>query len=410
MKKIIKINNTKSKVPDTVESISDADTVFNDTIEHMLLEARTKIDTNKAMNVPIAELALLGSGISSLIPALRTVTQTTTIHAQGLYQLANAGTGDVLKVAKNGNKWAAYKTIEGKSKMVQLKEAGPLSASSSIVMPVDPATIMMAVALFAIEQQLKTIESIQKEMLMMMEIEKESRIEADLETMNSIINRYKYNWDNDKFIRSNYKMVADLQRDARANMNSYKKKVKELLEEKHLLVAHAQVDLIMKKLQKKFQYYRLSLYTSGMAAMTEVILGENFAEENISMVKTELERHSLEYRKLFTDCSVFLDKMSGASVDTKVFRGVGTASTAAGKLIGSIPVIKKGPVDEFLQDRGGHIQKSVKCKREDILSTFATLSNPGTGIFIDKLQDMTQIYNHTNQICMDDKKIYLIAG
>ncbi len=45
-----------------------------------------------------------------------------------------------------------------------------------------------------------------------------------------------------------------------------------------------------------------------------------------------------------------------------------------------------------------------------ILESFATLHNPRTGIFIDKMQDMILIYNHTDRICFDDKKVYLIAG
>ena len=50
-------------------------------------------------------------------------------------------------------------------------------------MPIDPATMMMAVTLFAIEQQLKGIEEIQKRILSFLEIEKESEIEADVETL-----------------------------------------------------------------------------------------------------------------------------------------------------------------------------------------------------------------------------------
>jgi hypothetical protein len=65
--------------------------------------------------------------------------------------------GDVLKVAKNGNFWGAFKTAEGTSKFAQLQVARPFSASTKTVIPIDPATIMMAVALFSIEQQLKKI-------------------------------------------------------------------------------------------------------------------------------------------------------------------------------------------------------------------------------------------------------------
>ena len=117
-----------------------------------------KLPNTKTLSVPIAELALLGTGVASLIPALRKVTQTTTFNTQGLYQLANAGVGDTLKIAKNGNFWGAFKTADGSSKFAQLQAAEPLSTTSTAVMPIDPATMMMAVALFAIEQQLKGIE------------------------------------------------------------------------------------------------------------------------------------------------------------------------------------------------------------------------------------------------------------
>lgn len=37
------------------------------------------------------------------------------------------------------------------------------------------------------------------------------------------------------------------------------------------------------------------------------------------------------------------------------------------------------------------------------------ISNPGTAVFVDKMTDMIQIYNHTEQICFDEKRIYLIG-
>lgn len=101
--------------------------------EEMLMDARKGIANTKTLSMPIAELALLGAGVSSLIPALRTVTQTTTINTQGLYQLANAGVGDVFKVAKNGNFWGSFKTVDGTSKFAQLQAAGPLTATNTAV-------------------------------------------------------------------------------------------------------------------------------------------------------------------------------------------------------------------------------------------------------------------------------------
>ena len=83
--------------------------------EDMLIDVRKEIANTNTFSMPITELSLLGAGVSSLVPALRTVTQTTTFNTQGLYQLANAGVCDVLKVAKNGNFWGAFKTADGAS-------------------------------------------------------------------------------------------------------------------------------------------------------------------------------------------------------------------------------------------------------------------------------------------------------
>ena len=39
---------------------------------------------------------------------------------------------------------------------------------------------------------------------------------------------------------------------------------------------------------------------------------------------------------------------------------------------------------------------------------FSLLNNPGTGIIINKLNDMNRIYNHTAEICVDQNNIYLV--
>jgi len=147
-----------------------------------------------------------------------------------------------------------------------------------------------------------------------------------------------------------------------------------------------------------------------MASLVEIMLSGNFKEEYISDVKAEVKKFSLEYRDLFTECSMYLEKMTSVSVEASVMKGIGVASKAVGKFIGSIPVVKEGQVDEFLQDRGVHLKENAQGMQRNVLEAFATLHNPGTGVFMDKMEDMIQIYNQTDKICFDDDKIYLIAG
>ena len=165
-------------------------------------------------------------------------------------------------------------------------------------------------------------------------------------------------------------------------MNGYQKKVAEVLNSKKLVVVQNQVNSTLKDLQKKFKYYRLSLYTFAMASMMEIMLSGNFKEEYITGIKGEIEKLSSVYRDLFGQCSVYIEKISGVSVESNVLKGIGTASKAVGKLIGSIPLVKEGQVDEFLQDSGKHIKSNAKEIEMSAVTAFAEISNPETRVFI----------------------------
>lgn len=401
---MINLNNTNE-----IQSVNNDNRILEVT-QGILMDARSTLDSKGIMSVPIAELSTLGAAVSSIIPALNKVTQTTTISANGLYTLANAGVGDVLKVAKNGNFWGAFKTADGTSKFAQLQAAGPITATTQTAAALNPATIMMAVALFSIEQELGKIETMQKQILSFLEIEKESEIEADVETLMGIIKKYKLNWDNEHFVASNHKMVLDIQRTARKNMNAYQKKVAEIIGKKQFLVAQTSVKQVFSDLEKKFKYYRLSLYTFSLASLMEIMLSGNFKEEYVTGIKDEIREMTEVYRSLFEKSSGYLEKLGTSALEANLLKGVGTAGKVVGKFIGSIPLIKEGPVDEFLQDSGASLKKNAEGMEKNAVHRFAALNNPETRVFIEKMEDMIQIYNHTEQICFDDKRIYLVAN
>ena len=377
--------------------------------EDILFDARATIGDKSTVSMPIAQLSALGAGVASLLPAFRTITQTTTVNAEGLYTLVNAGVGDTLKVAKNGNSWGALKTAAGGSKMAQFSEAAFAPVTTTTVMSINPATVMIAVALFSIEQKLESIADMQRQILSFLEVEKESEIEADMETLSAIITKYKFNWDNEHYIASNHKLVLDIERTARKHMNSYQKEVAEFLNSKKLRLSQAQISGALRDLLKKFKYYRLSLYIFSMASFIEILLSGDFKEENILCAKEEIESMSAAYRDIFAQCSVYLERLSDASLETNLLKGLGTASKAVGKAIGRIPIIKEGPVDEFLQDSGKQMKQNAVQLEKKVVEAFAEISSPGVNIFTEKMNDMIQIFGHTKDIFFDDKQIYLVA-
>lgn len=379
--------------------------------ESMLQDAREgQLSSQPSYYVPIAQLSTLGSAVASVIPVLNKITMSTNLNVSGLYQLANAAVGDTLKVAADGNYWASLRTAANTSKFVKLKAAGPISSTSKIASGINPATLMMAVALFAIERVLGNISETQAQIVSFLQNEKESEIEADIITLTDIITKYKYNWDNERYIASNHKMICDLQRTARKNMISYQKAVADMLSQKKFLIADGKVNSTHNDLLKKFKYYRLSLYIFSLSSLVEIMLSGNFLEANIKQSVDEIEKNSKEYRNLFTQCSRHLEKLNNASVQKNLLKGVSSASNAVGKFIGSIPKVKDGQVDEFLIGAGEKINNHVNDSKKDLIESFSEVSNPNTGDLVIKLLDISRIYNHTREICCDKENVYLIEA
>lgn len=202
----------------------------------------------------------------------------------------------------------------------------------------------------------------------------------------------------------------DIKRTARSNMLASQKRVAELVASKKLVVGQGQVKSTLSEMEKRFKYYQLALYTYSLASMMEIMLGGNYKEEYITGIKDEIIKLSGNYRDLFEKSSLYLEKLGRSAVEANVLKGIGTAGKAVGKFIGSIPLVKEGPVDEFLQDGGANLKKNAIGMEKQAVHQFAALNNSGTQIFVNKMEDMIQIYNHTERICFDDKQIYLVAN
>ena len=103
----------------------------------------------------------------------------------------------------------------------------------------------------------------------------------------------------------------------------------------------------------------------------EVMLLENFEEDYLGSVGGKLEQYSLAYRQTYTDASFFIEEQSKTSVRAGLLGGVAAAGKGLGQRIGSVPLIKEGPVDELLTDGG----EALEGFRDDLTrSDVATLT------------------------------------
>lgn len=104
-----------------------------------------------------------------------------------------------------------------------------------------------------------------------------------------------------------------------------------------------------------------------------------------------------------------IEKLVDKYIEQNVLQVIGFASKKAGQLIGSIPMVKEGLMEELPQEGGAKLDKSASKMIENTLATFAEMSNPGTSLFADKMDDLIQIYNHTEVTCFDKERLWLVG-
>ena len=176
--------------------------------------------------------------------------------------------------------------------------------------------------------------------------------------------------------------MLDIQRTARKHMISHQKRVNELLHDRKKLVSRGKLNDTLGDIQKKFTYYRLSLYSFAMASLIEIMLSGNVKEEYISGIVSDIEKFSMQYREEFMEASLYLEKLSKASLETNFLKGTGVVSRVIGKAIGSIPIVREGRVDELLQESGARLRENAEGVGQDVIAAFAANNNPGTRVFI----------------------------
>ena len=264
---------------------------------------------------------------------------------------------------------------------------------------------MMAAALMGIDKKLDSIIEMEKKILSFLEEDKEAKIEGDLKTLVNITKEYKFNWDNDTYTATHHQLAADIKRSAEQNMIFYQKQVADTLKENHSLFLQQLVNTTQNSLQKKFRYYRLSLYIFSYAAFLEVMLQRQFTQEYVEQIRQEILERSYAYQELHGKCFEHLEKLSVTSVEHYLLKGAGAAGKMVGNMIGGI---KKGKVDEWLIQKGSGLEKSSDAIGKETLNQFLAIHDSGSNLFADNLAYVDRLFNQTQEIYIGQDNVYLV--
>ena len=82
-------------------------------------------------------------------------------------------------------------------------------------------------------------------------------------------------------------------------------------------------------------------------------------------------------------------------------------SMAVGGLIGKIPVISRGQLDENLQASGERLEAMEARRTEAIMEQFAIHSESGAALFLEKLNAMDKLFNEETEYVIDGENLYI---
>ena len=116
----------------------------------------------------------------------------------------------------------------------------------------------------------------QEELLDFLNADKESKLIADLEILGDVLNNYKYNFENEKFISSKLDLVQNINRSSLSNIKFYKSQISKLLNNNDPTHLNFNNEDKISKVLSKLNYYKLANYLYAYSSFIEVLLLKSF--------------------------------------------------------------------------------------------------------------------------------------
>ena len=157
--------------------------------------------------VPLGQLSAMGATFASIVPALKNVIDKADVSGveEKLYRMIDPlnGKGRVTSV---GNIYQKGK--KGVAARARYIEAGPSAVST--VAQINPAVMLMAVAITAVTKKLDQIEEAQKDIIEFLQLKEKAVLKGNIAVLQEILDEYKYNWDNEKYKNNKHIQVQEI--------------------------------------------------------------------------------------------------------------------------------------------------------------------------------------------------------
>lgn len=364
-------------------------------VEHTLAEIKDTYLTSPIAKVPFTEIVALGGSFAGVVETMATPAM------EGIYRCVfPQGVTGTLAMAKDGS--GALGTIMNNGIVGQARWL-PVDTTKMAIGPACIKATLIAVAVLAVVKQVQDIKDGQKEIVGILERDKKTQLLTDYDILVSYMDEYKYYWENEPNLITNLNQVKNIKRNSMKDIRSYTEQIEELIYEKKNILKFKSSSQKIGKILDRFVHYKLALHVFALSAYMEVMLSKNFQAEYLNKVASEIREYALKFRNLYTDCYDKIEILKKEAISTKAVNKFADVSKTVGNFIGKIPVVKNGPVDEFLVSVGDTINEKEKTQLEKTLKFFIQYKDSGLMPVAEHIDVINSLSNKP-VIMMYDKK------
>lgn len=378
-----------------------------------------QIDLSHSVKLPFDAIPALGTAFASLPETFRTVATTITTQSQGgeaLFRLTDAAgnviTPEMLQRFKDGSGMLGSMKVDGGFVQARLHEvaAATTSQTATAVIPFDPTTMFLAAALMQVNGKLDSIASMQKEMFAYAKLRDHAKLIGACRVIDEVKEKYRFNSDNQQFLMTRGVAIVQAKRDAADAIARQHDLLKAKLG--RLKAIHTSGDVRKKtsEILELMKDYQLATYVYEYATVLDVVLAGNFSADYLEGVIGEMERCARQYSDMYHKSLDAIRRDANKALGSRVLRGLGAASDAAGNLVASTLIGDLTPIDEAMHAGAGALNsKAKKGARKG--KAAMSVAKPGfTKPFVESVRSISRTYNEPMLVAVGSDSVYMVPA
>ena len=376
---------------------------------------REQVNLSLFDSIPFADLSVLGASFVPILDSLQKVgsqllgngTQAT----ETLYRAKLPEGAPSMFPAKDGTGFigaARGSNGLGQTRFTPVEvPKNPVSGSVSQTPQLNPYMLVVAAALMSVNMKLNDIKQLQNSLMKFLEQKEQAKLEGNLSFLSDILNNYKLNWNNERYISTNHIKVSDIKQEAEQSISLYQKQVKSVLDDKSILHSTKKTNRTLNNLLSCLTDYRLSVYLYSFSSYVEVLFLSNFESAYLKNVAGKILDYSLGYREIYTEIYAAFERYAKKSLRSIASRGMSGITKGLGTVARRLPKMKDSQLGDKLNDKSKAIESLNIRNNAQIAKNLTSQQKADVSMFIESIEKIEYLYNSPLNMLISKDTLYI---